>query len=34
MHYLFIKIADKFCRQINSMSQTAAKLFAFGLKDS
>ena len=26
MQSLFIKIADKFCRQINSMSQTATKL--------
>ena len=32
MHNLFIKIALKFCRQINSMSQTATKLSAIGVK--
>ena len=32
MHYLFIKIAHKFCGQINSMSQTATKLSFIGSK--
>ena len=31
MNNLFIKIDQKFCRQINSMSQTATKLSAIGV---